>query len=327
VAPGWRPDLLDGFERLDLPLTAEPLPGESEVVATLVRRTLEADPRRDLRCRAVLSLPGWNDYFFHAHTAEFFEAHGFTFYALDPRRSGRSLRDPAYRDFVTDLAEPFEELDAARELIASTHSSLTLSGHSTGGLTASLWASKRPGKLDALVLNSPWLTLWGAPGYGRALLPAMDVLSRRDPLTELKVPDSSGRYTRWIHTSGHGEWDFDLDLKAPGGVPIRTGWLRAVLLGQRQVARGLAIEAPIFVGCSARSFLTASRYSERARTSDIVLDTDNLAASASRLGRLVTLVRVDHGFHDLTLSVPDARARYFAELERWLGAYVPEPGP
>ena len=169
MAPGWRPDLLDGFERLDLPLTAEPLPGESEVVATLVRRTLEADPRRDLRCRAVLSLPGWNDYFFHAHTAEFFEAHGFTFYALDPRRSGRSLRDPAYRDFVTDLAEPFEELDAARELIASTHSSLTLSGHSTGGLTASLWASKRPGKLDALVLNSPWLTLWGAPGHGRAL--------------------------------------------------------------------------------------------------------------------------------------------------------------
>jgi alpha-beta hydrolase superfamily lysophospholipase len=223
------------------------------------------------------------------------------------------------------LSEPFDELDAARDLIAATHASLTLAGHSTGGLTAALWASRRAGQLDALVLNSPWIAFWGAPGYGRALLPAMGVLSRRDPLTEIKLPDSGDRYARCVHASGHGEWDYDFGLKSPGGVPIRAGWLRAVLRGHRAVDSGLGIEAPVFMAASTRSYLTASGYSERARTSDIVLDADALAAAAHRLGRRVTVVRVTDGFHDLSLSVPHARASYFAELGRWLDAYVPHP--
>ncbi len=319
---------MSGFEVAELALTGGVrLDGEGAVVATLVRRTLDADPARDVRGRVVLSLPGWNDYFFHTHVAEFFERRGFTFYALDPRRSGRSLRDPQFRDYVTDLGDFFEELDAAHALLAAAHRSVTVLAHSTGGLVGSLWAAARPGAIAGLVLNSPWLAMWGMPGYGPALIPPLSVLAGRDPRTALKLPDPKGRYRDCVHASAHGEWDYDLDLKSPGPIPVRAGWLRAVLLGHRAVAAGLGIEAPVFVGCGTRSFLNAREYSERARRSDIVLDVDAIAAKAPRLGRCVTLVRVEDGFHDLSLSVPSARRAYFYELGRWLATYVPEAVP
>ena len=320
----WLPDPLDGFEAATLPLGSSPLAGESEVVATLVRRTLAADPARDERRRAVLSLPGWNDYFFHTHVAEFFEAQGFTFYALDPRRSGRSLRDARYRDYVTDLTDVFDEVDAAASLIGRTHRSLTLLAHSTGGLVGSLWAAERPGTVDAVVLNSPWLAMWGPPAYGPALLPPLGALARRDPLTRLRLPDPGERYARHIHADFAGEWSYDRELKASGPVPVRAGWLRAVLLGHRRVARGLGIGVPVFVACSARSLLKLGGASDLARTADIVLDVENIVARAPRLGPHVTIVRVEDGFHDLTLSLPEARARLFAELRTWLRAYVPD---
>lgn len=322
----WRPDLLDGFEQTTIPLGSGILPGEVGLRATLVRRTLDADPKRDRRERAVISLPGWNDYFFHTHVAAFFEAQGITFYALDPRRSGRSLGDPARRDYAGSLGDHAEELDAAYEFVSARHASVVLMGHSTGGLIAALWASDRPGRLAGLVLNSPWLAMWGPPGYPTALLPTLTALTSRDPLWELPLPDPGDRYASCVHASGAGEWDYDRDLKASGRVPVRAGWLRAVLLAQRRTASGLAIDAPVFMAAGTRSHLRARGYSERARRSDIVLDVDAIAARAPKLGRSVTLVRIADGFHDLTLSVPDARKAYFAELARWLAAYVPPQG-
>jgi alpha-beta hydrolase superfamily lysophospholipase len=38
----------------------------------------------------------------------------------------------------------------------------------------------------------------------------------------------------------------------------------------------------------------------------------------------VTIVRIDGGLHDLTLSAPPVRAQVFAELDRWIGAYLPD---
>ena len=35
-------------------------------------------------------------------------------------------------------------------------------GHSTGGLIAALWAARNVGRLEGLILNSPWLDLQGS---------------------------------------------------------------------------------------------------------------------------------------------------------------------
>ena len=300
-------------------LAAPALPEEppEPVVATLVR-----DARRPLQPRAVLFVHGWNDYFFHDHVADWFGERGWTLYALDLRRYGRSLREGQLRGYIAELTDYFEELDAALALIAERHDGVLLVGHSTGGLTASLYAAARPGAFVGVVLNSPWLDLHGPPALAAVLRPALSTWSRRNPTSVLKLPDTGGdNYVRALHSDFDGEWAYSTDLKSAAPVPIRVGWLRAVLHGHAAVAKGLGIDAPVFVATAARSWF-GTRYGKRLQTSDTVLDVEKITAKAWRLGPRVTIVRVLDGMHDLFLSRPEPRARLFAELERWLDAYA-----
>ena len=57
------------------------------------------------------------------------------------------------------------------------------------------------------------------------------------------------------------------------------------------------------------------------RAADVVLDVELIARRAVQLGPLVTVVRVVGGVHDLTLSPPPVRARFYTELDRWTAAY------
>ena len=317
----WDPDLLDGYVATDLALPDAPrMPGEPEdveVVATLVRRD---GPRRSRR--AVLYVHGWNDYFFQTHLADFWADLGFDFYAIDLRRYGRSLRRGHLHGFTPDLGAYDDELDAAADLIAEDHDRLVLVGHSTGGLVTTLWAARRPGRVDALVLNSPWLDLQGSALVRAIGAPVIDALGARSPTSVLRAADP-GHYARVLHASLEGEWDYDLDLKPSPGPPIRVGWLRAVLQGQRKVAAGLGIEVPVLVMASARTSF-ARRWSEDLRVVDSVLDVEQIAARAVRLGRCVVVVRVEEGLHDLVLSAAPVRERVFAEIARFTRAYVSE---
>jgi alpha-beta hydrolase superfamily lysophospholipase len=118
-----------------------------------------------------------------------------------------------------------------------------------------------------------------------------------------------------------GEWDYDLTLKSRPGPPIRAGWLRAILLGHQRVAAGLAISVPILVLASAQTEF-ARRWHEGLRVVDSVLDVEQIAARAVRLGSHVTVVRIPEGLHDLTLSAPHARKQVLDEIGRFVEAYV-----
>lgn len=317
----WDTDLLDGYVSTEIALPdAARMPGEPddvEVVATLVRRD---EPRRSRR--AALYVHGWNDYFFQTHLADHWAALGFDFYALDLRRYGRSLRRGHLPGFTTDLGEYDAELGAAADLIAAEdHDELVVIGHSTGGLVTSLWAARRPGRVDALVLNSPWLDLQGSALVRAIGAPVIDALGARSPTAVLRAPDP-GHYARTLHRSLEGEWDYDLDIKLTPGPPIRVGWLRAVIQGQRRVAAGLGIEAPVLVLASDRTSF-ARRWSEDLRVVDTVLDVEQIAARAVRLGRCVTVVRIEEGLHDLVLSAAPVRERVLSEMTRFVRGYVP----
>ena len=316
----WDSDLLEGFVSTELPLPrAVPAVGEPdsvELIGTLVRRDGPSRSRR-----AVLYVHGWNDYFFQRHLALGFADLGYDFYAVDLRRYGRSLRRGHLAGFITDLDDYDEELDAAADLIAAEHDVLVLMGHSTGGLVASLWAARHPDRVDAVVLNSPWLDLQGSATVRALGTPVIDALGSRSPTAVLRLPDA-GLYARALHTSLGGEWDYDLDLKANPTQPIRVGWLRAIRHGHQRVAAGLDIAAPVLVLASARSSF-ARRWSEELRGVDTVLDVEQIAARAVRLGPHVTVVRITDGLHDLMLSAEPVRAAVLVEIARFLRGYLP----
>lgn len=299
-------------ETLELPPDTE-----GEVVATLVSRRIPGGSGK-----AVLHVHGFCDYFFQTVAADFWVEQGYDFYALDLRKYGRSLRPHQTPNFALDLAEYFPELDAAHRLITERdgHDHVVLSGHSTGGLTGSLWAHSRRPALAGVFLNAPWLDLHGSFWMRTAGTRAIDQLGARRPMREIPR-NVSGLYGRSLHRDYDGEWDFDLTWKPLESWPVHAGWLRAIRRGHAAVHRGLSVEAPVLVITSDRS-VHPRTWSPEVDSSDVVLDVDLIARWAPRLGRHVTLVRVPGARHDVTLSRRPARDQVFDELARWLSAYV-----
>lgn len=89
-----------------------PLPDDYEgsVAATLVRFAAGRAPSR-----AVLYLHGYVDYFFQTHMARWFVARGWSFYALDLRKYGRSLEAGQTPYYCRDLHEYYPEIDRSIE--------------------------------------------------------------------------------------------------------------------------------------------------------------------------------------------------------------------
>ena len=289
-------------------------------VATLVRRVPDADVPTTRR--AVLYLHGFVDYFFHPHVGDALAAAGYDAYALDLRDHGRSIRPGRPPNETTDLAVYAEEIDAAVRLLRRDHDVLVLMGHSTGGLTAALWADARRdlGLVDALVLNSPWLDLRGSL-FERTLLTRMiDLVGGRAPRIPLR--GIAPHYGRALHRDTGGEWDYDLAWKPHDGFPVHTGFGRTVRRAHARVARGLAVDVPVLVLASDAAG-PDDRHHDALLTTDSVLDPAQIARRAPLLGDDVTYVEVAGGAHDLALSAAPVRERYLREVTDFLASRLP----
>ncbi|NMR20367.1 alpha/beta hydrolase [Cellulomonas fimi] len=319
MATRWRQDALGPhYQARTLELGTD---DEGEVVATVVRyRPPAPEPVRP--ARAILYVHGWSDYFFQTELAEYWHAQGAAFYAVDLRKYGRSLRPHQTPCYVDDLAEYDADLEAALDVVRrdlGVHARIMIMGHSTGGLVASLWLDRNPGVVSGLVLNSPWLELQGSAVMRHISTPAINQVARFQRKTPLPNIDP-GYYHRTISADQGGEWAFDPRWRPSPAFPVRAGWLRAILAGHALVARGLSISVPILALASARS-LISPRWSDAMTAADVVLDVEVVVRRAVQLGSGVTVVRIDGGLHDLTLSPRPVRDRFYAEITRWTTAY------
>ena len=66
----------------------------------------------------------------------------------------------------------------------------------------------------------------------------------------------------------------------------------------------------------------ARKWHEGLRTVDVVLDVEQIAARAVKLGPHVTVVRIAEGMHDLVLSAAHVRKIVLDEIGRFVEAYV-----
>ncbi|MFJ5957242.1 alpha/beta hydrolase [Paenarthrobacter sp. NPDC092416] len=274
---------------------------------------------------SVLFLHGWSDYFFNVELARFWASRGYDFYALDMHNHGRSLQTDTPGGYVANLGDYDAEISKAIAVIhsdraESSGSSLALMGHSTGGLVAALWASRHPGEVQYLVLNSPWLEMHGNSLVRRAAQTMVGPIARFRPKTVLRLPER-GFYFRSISSTAEGEWPLDEKYRPPLAFPVRAGWLSAVLAGHSQVARGLQLPMPVLVLTSAAS-ANGMVWQESMRRSDAVLDVDIIALRAMALGCSVTLERIEGGLHDVFLSAPSVRADAYKRLSRWIRGYM-----
>lgn len=317
VAQVWEEDILGAnFLSATLDLGMD---DEGSVVATVIKYE---PPRSTRTARAILYIHGWSDYFFQEETAQFWHGQGVTFYAVDLRKYGRSLRDHQTPGYVDDLATYAGDIEASLDLIheeLGPNTSIMLMGHSTGGLTASLWAHYNPGRISGLVLNSPWLELLGSSVFRTVSQPAIAQLARFQPKTPLPNIDP-GFYARTVDAAFGGEWSTNSKWRPNPAFPVRAGWLSAITAGHAKVARGLEINVPILMLASSKTTIS-TRWSEDMRASDSVLDVELLARRAVQLGTNVTVVRIKDGLHDLALSARPVRAQYYKRIRQWTTAY------
>ncbi len=304
---------------LGAPYTAEvidlPADAEGRVVATLVKRAADAPTGK-----AVLHVHGFCDYFFQTSYAEWWNARGYDFYALDLRKYGRSLLPHQTPNYTRDLAEYFPELDEAWSRITTRdgHDHVVLSAHSTGGLTVPLWVHEREIPAAGIVLNSPWFDLQG-PAWQRTWgTSVIHALGRLAPMAVMPR-NVSGTYGQSLHRTLEGEWEYDLTWKPADSFPVRYGWISAIRKGHARLHAGLGLTTPVLVLSSASS--GASRVvDETVRSTDVVLDVEQIRQWAPSLGSDVTSVAIEGGLHDLSLSREDVRARFYDEIGSWLDA-------
>ncbi|MCP2265473.1 alpha/beta hydrolase [Promicromonospora thailandica] len=310
VALDWRTDHLLGAPFQEAPLGP----------ATLVRYPHPPDapaPRV-----AVVHVHGYNDYFFQEHLARAFAAAGYAFYAVDLRAAGRSLRPGQLPHFVMDLREQATDIAAASRTVRGLEPGLPLvvHAHSTGGLTAALWAHAHRNAAgadagpDLLVLDSPFLDL-RAPQWKRTVgTRFLDTVGHL--AATAIVNDGPSRYAEHLLAANGGRWQFDTTLKRPEGVPSRVGWFVAVRRGQARVAAGLEIACPVLL---ARSDTSGPDTLDNPLldAQDTVLDVEQMAALVPCLGADVTELVVPGGVHDLTLSARGPREAYLHGMLQW----------
>lgn len=322
----WPEDILGaGFRALTLPVGTD---DEGPRVATLVAYEPDGAAASERRRRAVLYVHGFSDYFLHRELAAYLHARGWAFFALDLHKYGRSLLPGQTPGFATSLDEYDADLEAAMSALQERLGArsddapvdLVLMAHSTGGLTCALWAARNPGRVAALVLNSPWLDTQGSALLRTAAQGILDTVSRRRPKTRLRLPEL-GFYFRSISDTRDGEWTIDPAWRPQAGFPIRAGWLAAVLAGHATLARGVSIDAPVLVLCSAASTISAT-WSVSMLETDSVLDVTPMVRRAAELGPDVTIRRFEGALHDVFLSRRHVRDQAAAVVAWWLDANV-----
>lgn len=343
-ADAWRADIMGpGFESRTLALLPD---DEGECVATLVRYLPADDPQAYEGATATprfvaLYVHGRNDYFFQHELARNVAAWGGSFYALDLRKYGRSLRPHQTIGFITDLADYDEDVSEALDLIRSEVPDLplVLIGHSTGGLILTMWTYRHPGVISGLILNSAWLEMQSAASMRSTIQPVLGRIASRNPHWELPMgtgPDHYGRSLGggWAESgfdlpeelTGHENdpavtgWDFAREWKRPESYPVPVGWMDTIMAAHGQIEKEATIEAPILSMVSHATYF-GEEWTEEVFSTDVVLDVEAIVDRSARLGPQVTIARFD-GVHDLFLSAPAVRAQVWDTMRRWVGAFI-----
>lgn len=309
----YEPDVLgNGFLQTTIQQAAD---YEGEVVCTLVKKLCATETTK-----AVLYIHGFNDYFFQEEMAEQFNSHGYNFYAIDLRKYGRSWRPYQKITNARVLSEYYADIDTALKIIQSEgNQTVLLSGHSTGGLTVSLYANDHQASelFDAVLMNSPFYNM-NMGFFIRALgIPVIACQGKSHPDAIIHEKNNIGIYGSSLHTSAHGEWNFYTKWKQIISPEVNKGWIRAIHKGQVQARKGFEIDKPALVLHSSKS-VYGNEWDNKFFEGDAVLNVKHIEKRGKRIKGDGQVMTIENGMHDLILSPKPVREMAYQMMFEWL---------
>lgn len=302
---------------MEFETTVIPMPDdyEGQVITTIIKAHANVSS-----ARTVLYVHGYTDYFFQEHFAERMTEHGLNFYAVDLRKYGRSLLPWQHPNYCRDMSEYYPDIDKAVEtILADGNTDITLVGHSTGGLLCALYCAfgDRRKSICRLILNSPFLEFNVPWVLRKTVIPVVAALGKAFPYAHT-VSVLSPVYFRSLHSSEKGEWNFNTEFKPKNGFPLYFAWVGAVKRGQSAIKQGLALDIPILLMSSEKSY-KGRAWNYKAAHSDTVLDVEHIRRYGMRLGDDVESVLFRGGLHDLVLSEKEVRDAVMEKMAEFIG--------
>lgn len=297
----WHSDILAGYESR---YVNQGVAFDGPCRSTIIRKLNPAGSKR-----AYLYIHGFNDYFFQSEMGERFIDSGYNFYAVDLRRYGRSLEEWQYPFNIRDIREYFADIDSALvQIRRDGNTDITLSGHSTGGLTVSYMAACRGDEIgvDRVVTDSPFLEWNFNTLYRKLLIPVVSLWGRISPDFKIKQSHCDG-YAYSLLKQYHGEWQYDTLWKMIYSPPVTSSWIHVINNTQGRLRRkSKNIKVPILVMHSSDK-VEGCNWTPAFQYGDAVLDPAMIQQCGLKLGQVHEVVTIDSGLHDLILSAPRVR--------------------
>ncbi len=309
----WHPDILPGYEARYVN-QGEAFDGPCR--STIVRLRAQRPSRR-----AYLYVHGFNDYFFQSEMGRRFVDSGYNFYAVDLRRYGRSKEPWQYPYNIRDIREYYADIDSAlAQIRRDGNTDITLSGHSTGGLTVLSFAADKGADcgVDRVVTDSPFLEWNYNSFYRNVAVPVVQFLGKIFKNSKIKQSHCDG-YAYSLLRQYHGQWEYNTDWKMIYSPPVTFSWVGAINAAQsRLMKRRKDIAVPILVMHSSRK-IDGCGWTPEFQTGDAVLDPAMIQERGSLLGHERVVCAIDSGIHDLILSEPGPREAAYDTIFKFIG--------
>lgn len=288
------------------------------ISANLIYKDISSD-------KAILYVHGFADHFHNKELPKQYLDKGYSFYALDLRNHGRSIKNQSHKFYVEKIEDYFEEMDVAIYKILERHNKIILNGFSMGGLVTSLYMKKGfyRNHISLLVLTSPLLKFWTSMLEDYLVRPLALGLAKFFP--KLKFSFKTSWYKDFIR-----KIDAYLDPEVSeyhfskhDTVPFYAGWLKAMADGLSELDKGLNIDKPILILSSDKS-TPVSDSGNYDHDADVLLNVGDIKDRSPLLGNNVTLKQIKGATHDIFTSKKEVRKNAYTELFDWIDKNIDE---
>jgi len=255
-----------------------------------------------------------------ANTAVLY-THGISFYAIELRKYGSSIKKHQHDNYCQSITEYYEEISIVLNKIKKEgHSKIILNGHSTGGLIATHYALHGEYKniISGIILNSPFLE-FNISKIKKLILPVITPLATVFPYLKFTVMPST--YTESLHKNYKGRWSFNLEYKPIPSFITYFGWVRAILMAQKEIQKRKIESIPCVIFHSDKSCFETT-WNNLMLSSDAVLNVDDIVFLGRKIYPNANIIEIKNAVHDIVLSSDEVIDDYFTNISEWLEKYA-----